>query len=120
MSLSQTQEIMMVCREIIDLLNNAEIKTTEVIKNLPATKEALLTFRELERVAIRYLAIVNRMGLNEHVQNQVRTLTQLIVLIRMVHMSYNMLTRGTFMGTLMGLAGLTMTAFSVYDVMEGI
>jgi hypothetical protein len=119
MSLSQTQEIMMVCREIIELLNNAELKTTHLVKELPATKETLATFRELERVAIRYLAIVQRMGLNDNVQNQIRVLSQLIVILRMAHMSYTMLTRGTFIGTLMGLASLTMTAFSIYDVMEG-
>jgi hypothetical protein len=119
-SLAETQQIMQLCQEIIQLLNNAEVKTTKLIADLPTTKETLVTVRELERVAIRYLAIVRRMGLPDDAANAIMVLSKLIVVIRMLHMSYNMLAASTPFGLLMGLAGFAMTGFAIYDATTGV
>jgi len=110
---------MAVCQEIIRLLDGVEFKTSKVTNDLPKIKETLMTFKDLERVAVRYLAVVKRLGLPDGVQQQVQLLSQLIVIIRMAQMSYNMLIAGTPVGLLMGVAGLALTGLSFYDSFSG-
>lgn len=118
MSLSQTQEIMMVCREIIDLLNNAELKTTQLVKELPATKELLLSVRSFERVAVRSLALTRQMGLPDNVLQQINLFSQLVVLMRMVHINYKLIGAGPI-GIILGMLGFALTGASVYNSIRG-
>lgn len=117
MSLSETQEIMSVLQELMDLLNNVEFKTKTLNAELPKTKEALITFSQLERVALRFLTISRRMGLSDNVMQATQRLSQLIIVIRMAQMSYRMLSMTTPYGVLMGIAGGVLTTFAVSDIM---
>lgn len=118
MSLAETQQIMQLCQEIIQLLNTAEIKTGKLIKDLPQTEKVLNNFRQLERVALRYLAIARRMGLPEDAEQAIRIFSQLIVVIRMTQMSLGMLAGGP-LGIAMGAAGLIMAGLSASSMLEG-
>lgn len=120
MSFGETRQIMSDLQEIMALLNQTSIKSEKIIRDLPKTNEALITFRQLERIAIRYLAIVNRMGLPDDAQKQIQILTKIIVTVRMAQMSYNMLLAGTPYGLLMSIAGFAMTGFAMYDAMTGV
>jgi hypothetical protein len=86
---------------------------------LESSSEQLMTFRQLERVALRYLTIAKRMGLPDDVNRAIEFLFRLIVIIRMVQISMNMLMLGTPYGWLMGAAGLVMTGLSMGSVLEG-
>lgn len=119
MSFAETRQIMADIQEIMQLLNNAEIKTVKITQELPKTKDALATLSQLERVALRYLAIVNKLGLSEGVQGQIQQLSQLLVMIRMVQMSYRMLMLSTPYGWLMAAAGFTLTGLALYDMTAG-
>jgi hypothetical protein len=111
---------MQVLQEIMALLNNVEFKTTKLNTELPQTKETMATFRELERVAVRYLAIARRMGLPENATHAIQILSQMVVVIAMVQMSSNMLMRSTPYGWVMGMAGLILSGLSAYDTITGI
>ena len=115
MSYAETQQIMADLKEIMALIDGVTIKTEKINTNLPQTRAALSTFRDIERIALRYLVLARRMGLPEEVEKATQTLTELIVMIRMVQMSYNMLMAGTPFGLLMGAAGLAITALSASD-----
>ena len=117
MSLSETQEIMQVLQEIMALLDNVEFKTAKLNDDLPQTKDALITFSQLERVALRFLTISRRMGLSDNVMQATQRLSQLIIMIRMAQMSYRMLSMTTPYGVIMGIAGGVLTTFAVSDIM---
>lgn len=119
MSFGETRQIMADLQEIMALLNQTSVKTERIITNLPKTKEALMTFQQFERVALRYLALSRRMGLPDDVAQTTEVLTRLIITVRMLQMSMNMLMLGTPFGWLMGAAGLAMTGLSLYDSMVG-
>jgi hypothetical protein len=113
LSLGETQELMRTMQELMSLLNGVEAKTTKINSDLPQTKSSLATFSQLERVAIRYLAITRRMGLPDAVTQATQILSELLVLIRMTQMSYNMLMLSTPFGWAMGAAGLIMVGLSI-------
>jgi hypothetical protein len=117
MSYAETQQIMADLKEIMALIDGVTIKTEKLNNNLPRTKETLSTFRDIERVALRYLVLARRMGLPEDVEKATQVITELIVMIRMAQMSYNMLTSGTPIGLLMGAAGMAITVLSASDFM---
>jgi hypothetical protein len=120
MSLAETQELMRTMQELMALLNGVEQKTATLNADLPRTKDNLATFQQLERVAVRYLSLVRRMGLPDEAQKQIEFLSRIIVTIRMVQISYNMLVAGTPLGILSGIAGIAMAGMSLYDTMEGV
>jgi hypothetical protein len=113
MSLAETQELMRTMQQLMSLLNGVEAKTTKINSDLPQTKSSLATFNQLERVAIRYLAIARRMGLPDEATQAVQVLSELVVMIRMTQMSMNMLMLGTPFGWAMGAAGLIMVGLSI-------
>jgi hypothetical protein len=113
MSLAETQELMRTMQQLMSLLNGVEAKTTQINSDLPRTKSSLATFNQLERVAIRYLAIARRMGLPDEATQVIQVLSELIVMIRMAQMSMNMLMIGTPFGWAMGAAGLIMVGLSI-------
>jgi hypothetical protein len=119
MSLSETQEIMQFLQEIMALLNNVEFKTKKLNSEMPQTSRGLATFRELERVALRYVALARRIGVPTEVEKAMDAFSKLIILITMAHMSMNMLMRGTPAGWLLGFAGVAMTALSMGNPLEG-
>jgi hypothetical protein len=115
MSLAQTQELMRTMQELMTLLNGVEARTAKITSDMPQTKQSLATFSQLERVAVRYLALAKRMGLPDNVTQAVDVLSRLVVMARMAQMSFDMLMMGTPFGWAMGLAGLAMTTVSVVD-----
>jgi hypothetical protein len=120
MSLAETQELMRTMQELMVLLGHVEAKTTRLNDELPRTKETMGTFRELERVAVRYLALARRMGLPDDSTKAIEVLSRLVVLAGMAQMSFNMLMRMTPYGWLMGVAGIAMTGLSFYDSLTGV
>jgi hypothetical protein len=119
MSLSETQQIMQVLQEIMALLNGVEFKTEKINNDLPKTRESLDSFNQLERVALRYLAISRRMGLPDDINGGIQKLAGALVTLRMAMISTTYLMLGTPLGVAMGGAGLVMAGLSGYDAIAG-
>jgi hypothetical protein len=119
MSLAETQELMRTMQELMALLNSVEAKTEKISSEMPQTKANFTAFNQLERVALRYLALSRRMGLPDEAARATEVVSRLLTTLRMAQMSMNMLMLNTPVGWLMGIAGLAMTGFAVYDSMVG-
>lgn len=119
MSLAETQQIMVMLQEIVKILDGVDVKTVKINNDLPRTKEALSTFRTLERIALRYLAIARQLGLPDDVDRVINTLTRLIVIINMLKMSINMLYMSNPATMALGIAGMATSIATLPSLMEG-
>jgi hypothetical protein len=79
---------MQVLQEIMALLNNVEFKTAKLTNDMPNTKESLTTFKQLERVALRYMALTRQMGLGEDANKVLETLSRIIITARMAQIAF--------------------------------
>jgi hypothetical protein len=123
MSLAETQQIMTDLQEIMQMLHHVDLKTKALEERTPRMQRAGNTFREAERLALRYLAIARRMGLPEQVEQATQIVTQLVVMLRMLQISISLISGGGI-GSLIGIAGIisvTLTANDMlgYDSMRG-
>jgi len=75
----------------------------------------LETWRQLERVALRYYTLARRMGLPEDADKALRILTRILMTMRMIEITGTMLFAGTPYGWLMGAAGLVMVTASMLE-----
>jgi hypothetical protein len=119
MSLAETQELMRTMQELMALLNNIQARTTQLNNDQPITRETLATFRQLERVALRYLALAERMGLPPDAQKAIDLLMKVIVTARMAQISINMLMMSNPVTAAIGFAGLLMTVTTIPGMLEG-
>jgi hypothetical protein len=113
MSLAETQELMATMKELTALLSGVEAKTDDLIAKTPKIEETATTFRQAERIALRYLAIARRIGLPDQIGQATQVIAELLVMIRMLQMSLTMLELSTPYGWAMGLAGIGSVVLSL-------
>jgi hypothetical protein len=106
---------MSVLQEIMQLLDGVEIKANKVIEKTPKIRETAISLREVERLALRYLAISRRMGLPDDIQKATELASQLLVMVRMLQMSMALMSGGP-VGILIGLAGVASVALTSVDM----
>jgi hypothetical protein len=116
MSLAETQELMRTMQELMALLGHVEAKTNALIEKTPRIQKAGATFRDAERLAIRYLAIARRMGLPDQIEQATQVISQLVVMIRMLHISVSMISGGGI-GALIGIAGVASVVMTSNDML---
>jgi hypothetical protein len=114
-SLAETQQIYELLVKIDELLANVEVKTQTLERELPVTKDALMTTRQLERVTLRYIALARSMGLPKDATQIINVLMRMVVIMRMLEISGTMLFSGTPYGILLGIAGIAMTQASMLE-----
>ncbi len=119
MSLAETQELMRTMQELMALLKGVEAKTEKLNGDLPRTKETLMTFRQLERLALRWLVLAKQMGLPEDAERVINVLAKVVIMARMAQMSINMMMMSNPITIGIGVAGLLITASSVPSILEG-
>lgn len=120
MSLAEAQEMMTVLQEIMALLDKAYVKTTTLNNDLPRTKETVKTFRQLERLALRWLVIAKQLGLPPEFQKTVDFIAKVVVAIRMYQISINMLMATNPVTMAIGITGLIGTTIAtVPSMLEG-
>lgn len=119
MSLSDTQEIFTLLQEIMQMLDKVDVKSEKINNDLPRTQETLATFRQLERLALRWLVIARQMGLPENVTGAINTLAKLVVMIRMAQMSINMMMMSNPVTAAIGVAGIIGTVMTAPSLLEG-
>ena len=119
MSLAETQELMRTMQELMTLLQGVEAKTEKLNADYPRTKETLATFRQLERLALRWLVLAKQMGLPDDATRAIDTIAKLIVVLRMAQMSLNMMMMSNPVTALIGVAGIIGTAATLPSMLEG-
>ena len=119
MSLAETQQIFDILVRIDAILNNIDVKSEKIQREMPKTEQSLATFRQLERLALRWLILSRQMGLPPEVQRQIDFIMKLIVTIRMAQMSINMMMMSNPATALIGVAGIIGTAASMSGMLEG-
>lgn len=92
---------------------------TELEPKLEKAPRQLATFRELERVALRYLVLAKRMGLPEDVDRAINFITRLVVVARQAQISLSLLMTTNPVTVALGIAGLAMSAISLTDSFSG-
>jgi len=119
--MSQIQEAYQTLAEIDRLLADIELKITNITNTDTAQKleSNLDTFRQLERLALRYLVLARRMGLPEDVGAAIDFLARLVTTIRMAHISLNMMMASNPLTAAIGIAGLMGTAITMTDSFAG-
>jgi hypothetical protein len=117
--LGEVREMYDLLTQIDAILRGINLATDKIERKAPIVKEQLTSFRELERIALRYLVIARRVGLPEDVQVATETLSRLVIMMRMAQMAMTAFERGTTAGLLLSIAGWVMIGFSAYDMMRG-
>jgi len=119
--MSQIQEAYQTLTEIDQLLADIELKITNITgaETTQRLEQNLNTFRQLERLALRYLTLARRMGLPEDVGAAIDFLARLVVAIRMAHISISMMMATNPLTAAIGVAGLIGTAVTMTDSFAG-
>lgn len=119
--MSEMQETYAVLTEIDRLLAGIELKINKIEGNTPTLERNLETFLQLERVALRYLAILNRLGLPEDAEAVISTLARLISMIRMAQITLNLFYAASGpIGWAAVAGGAIMTGLSGYGIYESL
>jgi hypothetical protein len=113
--LSEIQQVYEILMRIDVILNGINVKSKEIQQQAPQLRENLQNLRTLERIAVRYLSIVRRMGLPDDVNAAITALSKMIVIARMAQMALTSLSTGGLSGIAIGVAGMFMTGMAATD-----
>ena len=117
--MSQIQEAYQTLAEIDRLLASIELKINRIEGKAPQLERTLNSFREVERLALRWLVLARRMGLPEDAEQVVNVLARVVTMIRMYQISINLLLATNPVTAAIGVAGLLGVAVSATDVLAG-
>ena len=118
-SLSGIQQVFTLLQEVDRLLDVINVKATVAEQQVTRLNTAMNTFHQLERVALRYLALARRMGLPEEVNAAINTMTRLITIIRMAQLATNLLLATNPLTAIVGIPALLLTTISFGDLLAG-
>jgi hypothetical protein len=123
MSLSETQQIYEILTQIDAILKGINLATEKLEQKAPAVQRSTNEFRQLERLALRYLVLARRLGLPPEIDNAVTKISQMIVTIEMARKSLMLLNASMYTNPVTGaiaVAGLALATLSASDFMMGI
>jgi len=114
-SLGEIAQIYGMLVKIDELLGTVE---TKINKTESDTEKLTESFNKLEQTALRYLAIVNKLGLPKDAQQVLDVLTRTIVVLRQAQLTaYQFAIAVGPIGWAFAGAGLILTAFSAGDLL---
>jgi hypothetical protein len=116
--MSEIQESYALLQEVDRLLADIELKISNIERKAPVMERNLQTFRQLERVAMRYLILARQLGLPEDAEKAINVLARLLMVLRMVQMTMNLATWGP-LGIVAAIPAAGMTALSFASITEG-
>jgi hypothetical protein len=108
-----------ILQEIDAILKGINLATEKIEQKAPVLRENLGTFRQIERLALRWLVLAKRMGLPDEVSGAIDKIAQLVVTIRMAMMSINLMMATNPLTVGIGIAGLIGSAASMGTMLEG-
>jgi hypothetical protein len=114
-SLSAIQESYSLLVQVDQLLESIEARINSIEMKSPRIERALGSFRDAERIALRFLAIPRKMGLPENIDRMIERIAQLVVVLRMAQIAMGQLALGTLAGALTGGAGFFLVALTGYS-----
>jgi hypothetical protein len=109
--LTEIQQVRAELEEIRAVVNELEPK----LERMPLQ---LATFRQLEGVARRYLMLAQRMGLPEDVDNAIRFLSKLLIIMRQLQLTASLMALGP-VGVLAAIPSVGLTVLSLASMSEG-
>ena len=118
----ETQEVFQILTEIDKLLADIELKIIRIqggAGSSGALAGLTTKFQQIERLALRWLALSRRMGLPEDVGAVIDFLARLITSVRMAQISLSLVMASNPVTAAIGFAGLMGSAFSLIDVVGG-
>ena len=118
---AEAQEMFVLLQNMDQILANIQEKIMALNEDSGPTsvRETTVRLYQVERLAIRWLALGRRMGLPEDIGKAIDLIARLTVVIRMLHISYNLLmsTNPVFMA--IGFAAAIGSLFTMIDAGEG-
>lgn len=105
MSLSETQQIMQMLQEITNMLENINGKTVKLETDLPKTKQAIATKRELLRLMMELNKVLAFMGASE-INDYINKLQQAIFFTNALFIAAKAFEHGTLIGNILGVASV--------------
>ncbi len=110
-SIYETYELLQRMYELMQKLEIQSIRTEQQVNS------NLQSFRQLERVVLRYLVLVRNAGLPPEAQKLLDALSKIIITIRMVQIAFNTLYLNMGpVGWAMFVANMFMVASSIGDM----
>ena len=106
-------------QQIDKLLADIELKINNIEGKQPKLESTLQTFREIERLALRWLVLSRRLGLPDDVDQAINKVAQLITSIRMLQISMSLLYATNPLTAAIGVAGLIGGVISITDTFAG-
>ena len=82
-------------------------------------RRSLDTFRQVERLALRWLVVAKRMGLPEDVDAVVNKMARILTSIRMLQMSMSLMLSTNPLTAAIGVAGFTGSVMTLSDSLVG-
>jgi hypothetical protein len=76
--------------------------------------QQLSVFKEVEAVARRYLILAKRLGLPEDVDNAVRFLSRVLIILRQIQLTASLVAMGP-VGIIMAIPTVGLTALSIVE-----
>ena len=117
--MSEIQEAYATLQEIDRLLAGIELKIRMIEGVQPKLEDTLETFRDIERLALRWLVLARRMGLPEDMDAAVGTVARVISALRMLDISINLMLASNPYTAAIGVAGLIGSAMTMNDMLAG-
>ena len=117
MSLAETKQIIADLQEIMALLEGFEVKTQNLQQDLPQTKSAIITKRELFRLVTELNQTLALMGVRE-LNEYIGKIQSAIFFTNILLISARAFERGTVVGNLIGIASIASAVGSV-GMLEG-
>lgn len=120
--MSEIQESYALLMQIDKLLADIELRIQNIERQEPRLRENLVTLRQLERVALRYVALARRISGSEDADRVLQVLSRILIIMRMLEMSGSMIVGGFMtggpLGAVMiggGIAGVAMAQASMLE-----
>lgn len=114
--MSAIQETYGLLQETDRLLGDIEAKIDAIEGKKHSLNITLETFKDIERLALRWTVLAGRLGLPEDVDNAVGKIARLLSALRMLHISMSLLLSTNPLTAAFGVAGLIGSVFTLNDV----
>ena len=112
MSLAETQEIMQLLQEIMAMLDGIDVATAKLESDLPQTKQAVATKRDLLRLVMKLNLILRQMGFPKEIEGVITKVQQAIFFVNALTIAMMAFERSTLIGNVLGVVGVAATIVS--------
>ena len=102
-------------QEIMQMLDHVQVKTAKLETDLPKTKQAIASKKELFRLIMELNKVLAFMGASE-LNDYINKLQQAIFFTNALFISAKMFERGTVIGNILGVASVAGTMVSASNL----